>query len=331
LGKLQHLGYLPGGKTEYLSSLRRFLDFVKQGNPTRKEFEEYISESFERSDSFKRGRERSKGTIKDCIYTLKNLQVITEEKNRFELTALGEKFSDSQFAGLVYKALDDAYLRISEIMGLLFEKSPLSSDEIIESLKKRNSSWGTKAQYRVRLNWLMSLGYVVQKGPLYETVDEGRKTIMGRFKNKSTPSHTELQDLLVANGNGLGLRGLPEYQMEKYKLDVVWIQENEDVPFLAAEIQLREPDVEKALTRLAYAKNKHVNEFRLYTKEELIPKATRVVRKVHPELAKLLKIMPWSEIYEENAAIEKFNSAVRDKFFHRPNLRFQTIRAHRLK
>jgi hypothetical protein len=323
LGKLRHLGYLPGGKTEYLSSLRRFLDFVKQGNPKREEFEKYISESFERVGSLEHGNERSQGIIKDCIYTLKNLRLITEEKNRFELTTLGERFSDSQFASLVYKALDDAYERISDIIGLLFEKSLLSSDEIIESLKKDNSSWETKAQYRVRLNWLMSLGYVVQKGPLYEIVDEGPKTVMGGFKDKSTPSHKELQDALVATGNNLRWRSVPEYQMENYKLDVVWFQENEDIPFFAAEIQLEERDLEKALTRLAYAKNKHIQDFCLYTQEELIPKARRIATKAYPDLARVLKVEPWSKINKERISSEAFMSDIGSKFSGRPSIRFR--------
>jgi len=297
--KLRHLGYFPGGESEYASSMKRFLDFVKQRRPSQEEFVEWASESFDL---------KSKGRINDCIYMLRNLGLITVRENKFKLTVSGARFQDSQFLDIVYNALGDIYLGIKETMEVLSEKFPLSRDEIIASLAKRGIHWDLRWQYNVRFNWLLSLGYVVKNGPLYNVVDKSPGTMTGAPEDENAALHKMLQGKLVEAGENYEHRSFPEYSLDDYRLDVVWIQKNEDIPVIAFEIQLRESDLEKALTRLAYARTKHVYRLVLYTTEELIPKAKRILNRGHPELANFLEIMPLSEIDEEKKASEIFKS-----------------------
>lgn len=306
--------YFPGGKTEYLNTVRKFLNFVDQNCPTEEEVEKWFASTFHSTNT---------ALINRCIDTLKKIQLISKEENKFELTALAEKSSDPQFIDLIFKALDTCYLGISETLDVLCKKSPLPLSEIIESLRKVDIEWDTKTQYNIRLNWLLSLGYAVQNGPLYEITDAGRKAKIGVSENEDSPSHDALKAALVATGENWGFRSFSEYVMDSNRLDVVWFPKNETIPRFAAEIQLNEQDLEKALTRLAYAHSKHIDFLGLYTKKELIPKALRILNEIYPELADVLSVDPWSKINKEKVASEMHKLHFRDKFRDKPYLKFR--------
>lgn len=137
--------YFPGGKTEYLNTVRKFLDFVDQNCPAKAEVEKWFANSFGSTNIV---------LINNFIRTLKKIQLITEEESKFKLADLAKKSTDPQFIEFIFKALDTNYLGINETLDVLCKKSPLSLSEIIDSLRKVDVEWATNTQYNIRLNWL---------------------------------------------------------------------------------------------------------------------------------------------------------------------------------
>lgn len=305
LQKQRSMVYFPGGKTEYLNTLRVFLNFVDQNCPVKEEVEKWFADSFD---------SKNVGLINKFIITLKKMQLITEEEGKFKLTVLAENSSEPQFTEFIFNALDKNYLGINETLDVLYKKSPLLLGEIVDSLKEVDIDWDTNTQVIIRLNWLISLGYVVQKGPLYMITYSGRKVKIGESKNENIPSHEDLKNALIEAGKNNGLRSSPEYKLDFHRLDVVWFNPNEDIPVFAAEIQLNERDLELSLSRLACAENKHIYNLSLYTKKEFIAKAQTIQNKIYPDLDNKLDILPWSEIIEEKKASEMFKMHFRDRF-----------------
>jgi hypothetical protein len=310
--------YFPGGKKEYLNTIRKFLDFVNQKSPTKVDAEKWFANSFGST---------SNTLINRFIKTLKAIQLISVNEEKIELAVLGKKSTNPEFVKFIFIELATKILGFSEILDVLRKKSSSSLNEIIEYLKTADIEWDTKTQYIIRLNWLLSLGYAIQKGPLYEITEAGMNAQTSVSDNALIPSHEDLKKAVVKIGENLGLRAFSENEASCYRLDDVWIQSNENIPVFAAEIQLNERDLEKSLARLALGNTMHIYNLCLYTKEELIPKAEFIRNKLYPELADKLEILSWSRIEKETNVSEMWKEFISKKFFYKPHMRWRRIRS----
>ena len=161
---------MPGKYDDYLCSLRKLLNFVDLQNPDKEELMKWILRSF--------NSKNEKCSIK-YIYLLKNIKQIIEVNNKFELTISGKIFLENNDKTVVYDALNNRYTGIEEIMELLLEQ-PLSLDDIGEALRKNGLSMVRDTQFKIRLGWLQSLGYVINMGSTYMLNKENIPTEMLR-------------------------------------------------------------------------------------------------------------------------------------------------------
>ncbi len=155
--KLKGLCYLPGKHEDYICSLQKILNFINQETPEKNVFTSWIMKTF---------RSKNTNCTMKYLYLLKNTGQVSEIDGKLALTSSGKLFLENYDKLLVYDALNDHYNGIEEVMQLLF-KQPLSLDEIAEALRKQGLSMIKNTQFKIRLAWLQSLGYVIKVGPIY--------------------------------------------------------------------------------------------------------------------------------------------------------------------
>jgi len=295
----KRLGILPGGADEYVDTLRKCLEFVRERNPSKEELSKWFKKTF---------HSRSERAPRDYVYTIESLQLIVEVNNRVLLSDISKEFLETYENKLVYQQLDTNYLGIHDLLQLLY-KEPQKLDEISSFLNdKIGTTWQEGKQWEIRLNWLRSLGYVIKDGSQYRLTMEGRKVFEAETeKDEEMPEHKELRDLLCDVGARLGCFSQTEYPINHYSVDVAWKHNKTDKsPFAVFEIH-KGGNLNEALVRLKQARTSLRSEPFLISDKKNMLKAESLLNETFPELVNIIRILHWTEIceFEEYARSSK--------------------------
>jgi hypothetical protein len=158
--KFKGIWPLYGGKKNYVLTLREVLEKISEENPTMDQLVSWLKSEYKgSSDTVAHGMLR---VVNKC------LGFTQEIGGRVGLTSLGEEFLRTGENHLVLEALQKRVLGFEEILSMLAESRELSMAEIHKRLvEKFNLDWKTTAQTMYRLNWLLSLGFVVEEHGKY--------------------------------------------------------------------------------------------------------------------------------------------------------------------
>lgn len=158
--KLKAIWPLYGGMRNYVLTLRKILERVNQENPTMAQLVSWLKSEYKGSS------ERVPYGVLRVVN--KCLGFTQEIGGRVKLTPAAEEFLRTGENRLVLDALRRRVLGFEEILAMLAESRRLSLTEIHAGLLKRcNLDWRTTAQTRYRLNWLISLDFVVKEPGKY--------------------------------------------------------------------------------------------------------------------------------------------------------------------
>ena len=193
--KRLRLGILPGGYNKYVDSLLRCLKYVRQGSPSKEDFNQWFEKTLDAKPK------------NEYILTIESLNLVREIDNAVSLTDKGEKLLDTGDNGVLYQELDSNYKGIHDILEILDKKS-YSVEEILSLLREKvGVPWKRKTQCEIRLNWLCSLGYASKKRRMFSITDQGRVMIHSEVVEEGVPSHAEIQKYLIENAKIFGLIG----------------------------------------------------------------------------------------------------------------------------
>jgi hypothetical protein len=312
LKKLGYLFYLPGGQTKYVSSLMKFLELVRARNPTRKNFIDVFSKEVKVADGY--------------LKLLNKLHLVEEKDGKIEVTTSGMKILESNDFNPIFQVLQDNFPEFAEIIKTLY-KTPLPLEDIIESFQKLGIT-GNKTQWNLRLNWLLSLGYVSKNG-VYKLTQEGRKTAKCMVKEVNEPLHdktlhSKLKEELVAAGKNLKLISRPEFPMDDESLDVIWMQRGAEIPFVVFEISI-EGELDKAIRKIATARKKWNADPILFTTEDQIHDAKSIISTGYSVMDPEQVVKSWKEIHFLTDFAKKFPMFNR-LFSREATLEFRRVR-----
>jgi hypothetical protein len=109
------------------------------------------------------------------------LGFLEKKGGRLSLTPSGEKYLETGDSLLALNALRERVLGFDEILEMLSKGQGFDLDEIHNELLDRcGVDWEKPHQAMYRLNWLISLGFVVKKGRKYFLTREGLKVCQGQ-------------------------------------------------------------------------------------------------------------------------------------------------------
>lgn len=175
LWRYRGLNPLPGGRRNYLSFLTKVLTRVQSANPLRSELSDWIRNEFRVT-----GRE----SPKTYIHILFTLGLIEDKKNGLSLSKNGESFLLTRKQEIVFNALVENYMGVSEITDFLKRRQAASVDEIRKMLLDTcDLKWDSRTQIERRLSWLIALGYVIRAGGKYSL---SRESSIGTNHRKSS-------------------------------------------------------------------------------------------------------------------------------------------------
>jgi len=319
---------MPGGSREYVSSLRKCLEFVMEKNPRRDQLMAWFMKAFPLD-----GKDRAHRTVRDYVDTVKNLKLIAEENDKFFLCEVSRKFLETHDRFLLYQQLDTNYRGVSDIVELLCNQ-PLTLDEICSPLSRKiGRKWRRSTQCKMRVDWLQSLGYVIRDGKVYRLTKEG-ESIVERKGNvgesgvtiaEETRTHARIQEIIVELGEALGLYAEKEYPIDGELLDVVWKRKKDKSPSVAFEIELSR-GLRKAISKLRSTWEGHNSKLFLVTTEKDKLKAESLVSSSFQELARrrdILTIVTVEEIDEWHVSGKKFSDIATVIGFRGAGLRFR--------
>jgi predicted RNA-binding protein len=300
LKRRQRLSPFPGGSHKYIDSLKKCLVFVKAKNPPREELIEWFSRTFP-------PRSESKRMPTDYVYTVLNLGVVIEIDDKLHLSDIGEKFSETSENKLIYQQLDANYLAISDIVQLLREK-PQTLDDVLGFLREKvKIKWKTRTQVAIRLNWLWSMGYIVQDGMLYGLSKEGRSLVEGTSeKEEKLSKHSKIRNMIHEIGRAKHKTSEREYRVNGFKVDVVWKKRPDGDPAVAWEVVLGGNLLRNAFTNLKQANELWNSDLRLVTTQNLLLKARNVLETAFSEIKSRVMIL------NLKAIIEWYETSVKD-------------------
>jgi hypothetical protein len=158
--KFKGIWPLYGGNKNYVLTLKKVLEKVREENPTKDQLASWFkSEYGGSSDTVPYAELR---VISKC------LGFTQEISGRVTLTSQGDEFLRTGENRLVLEALQKRVLGFEEILSMLAESRELSMAEIHKRLvEKFNLDWRTTTQTMFRLYWLLSLGFVVEEHGKY--------------------------------------------------------------------------------------------------------------------------------------------------------------------
>jgi hypothetical protein len=169
--KFKGIWPLPGGTTEYVTTLAKILKRIQENNPTYDELLKWFVTEFK----LKGGK-----TPASCLEYLRRFGFFSRSDDRLSLTDESIRFLASRDYRIVYKVLSDRILGLDDIISWV-SKEPLSEDEIHKRLREKyDLNWRTSAQTYFRLAWLRSLKYVEVKGGRYTLTDEGLRSLSAK-------------------------------------------------------------------------------------------------------------------------------------------------------
>lgn len=285
--KRMTLGYLPGGKNNYLGSIVKILEFIQSRNPAIEELRAWYARNFPSTNSLT--------AYKSGISTIENIELITITKNAVSLTDLGIRFLQTKNNQLIFESLRRNYAGMDEIIRLL-RKRPRTLSEISSSLNRElDLDWKTDIQWQIRLNWLESLRLVTQTEGTYQLASGKQRPIHeGHEKPKEGLSlHNKVRDRIASIAKNEFIVK-PEYPLGRKRLDVVWKQGVDDDPLTVCEVHFG-GNLDGALTKLRMARKKWNSSLILVTNDEGISKVKTEIAKGFPELEGVVEVINYKE------------------------------------
>lgn len=189
---------LPGGSHHYLQTLNDMLCWFRNSKaPTDRLFIDWVMTSYKVSE----------GIAADCISTLVRTLTIQHYMNgQIVLTSMGEKFLSSSAEAQTTLLLDHLlhnFVGLKDALTIFAEAgSPYSFHSLMEKLQPKFPDWHSEAQYRERINWLLSSACLRQiKGKRTFEITEFGQRIYHQFTAEQEgvavmPSQTEVPLLM---------------------------------------------------------------------------------------------------------------------------------------
>lgn len=284
--KLRRLGILPGGFKQYVTTLRKSLEYIQQNNLAQEQFVQWFLRTFPSSERIAR----------DSVFTIRNLRLIVESEGRFCLSEEAKSFLETQDKIILYQQLDANFIGIQDIITMLY-KQPLPLDDICSYLRVTYATkWQKATQCSIRINWLRGLGYVTKDGQKYTLTAEG-KSLVEIVSEEKRPTHKEIQDIIVQLGDVLTHHAEKEYPVEGYFLDVVWKKIRTGVPSDVFEIQLH-GNLHEAFSKLKHAYDKWNSTPYLVTTSQNKQKAESLAISSFQEIEGIVKVLTFEELME---------------------------------
>ena len=197
--KFKGIWPLYGGKKNYVLTLRKVLQKIREENPTMDQLVSWLNSEY---------RSSSNTVPYNMLRVVKKCLGLTQEVGgRVSLTPSGEEFLRTGDNSLVLDALQKRVLGFDEILSMLAESRELSMAEIHKRLLERfNLEWRTTTQTMYRLFWLVSLGFVVEEHGKYhlskpkkpeEPIDEYLKHATALIERNPTMSEANTIATLI--------------------------------------------------------------------------------------------------------------------------------------
>jgi len=301
VNKLSTLGYLPGGNKTYVDSLRKCLEYVRQDNPTQRLIMKWFQDNF---------GSQSENVNVSYVRTVKNLALTQEHRSKFSINQLGEQFLNSGDKSIVFRQLDRRFIGISDIVDILSKES-LTLDRLCFLLKRKaGTKWETQKQCEIRVNWLQSLGYVVEDGSRYylAAARDGTARKEQERQRRESKKHQEIKDLIVELGQANGYFTEKEFAVEGCRYDAAWKRlEYPLAPSHVFEIHER-GSLDRALRKLKFAYMNGIGELFLIIDSKKKQKAEDLVETTLSEIKSIIKIRTPEDMkgwYEKSIAADE--------------------------
>lgn len=156
---------LPGGRANFVETLTKFLNAVKNGASTRKQLVEWYKQNYDTVKSDK--------SAEGYIFVPKNMGLIDVTDGRYQLTEEGTQFVKNGDLNYLYEVISQNLFGFDEILAFLkASKEPKNEQQILDYLRDSlGVQWDTFAQVNFRVQWLINLGKIRSVEEGYVPVD----------------------------------------------------------------------------------------------------------------------------------------------------------------
>jgi predicted RNA-binding protein len=250
---------MPGKGDKYIETFKQILMWIKQMNPTCEEFNIWLQKNFhvEKEQRF--------------FHSLTRLDSIVKCDDKLSLTLFWEKWLDNGNITELYQRISAIDPLLPTILKLLADR-PLTLSEILRIMNEREmAGWKTERSVGIRLNWLLSMGYVERIKDVYDLSVEGRKIVEEKPVDlesiKRSTLHDRTVEALEELGRIVGAQVEREFPIEKERLDVVWKRLQNGWPTFVFEVKVKTKPGD-ALEKLLGARNKWNSKICLVTTTE---------------------------------------------------------------
>jgi len=167
LSKIKGWWPLPGGTRNYIDTLLKILEHIKNNNLTEKTLSDWIIQEYKTV--------RSRKTTAGYIDIVRKTGFVKIDGGIFKITELGEEVLISKDNKFILQTLIKNVDFFEHIMKILLDKEEASIKEIHEELETLfDMDWKSDAQVLWRLYWLLSLKYVEQSNKKYHLTEDGK-------------------------------------------------------------------------------------------------------------------------------------------------------------
>ena len=153
-----------------MGCLIKVLERVKTGFVSRSEFAEWMKKEFKLTGRW------SPRWYAQCFF---DLGLVKESEGGVRLSEIGEEFLMTKDTKLILDILLEKFAGVRHILIVLSEKNGANLNAIHQLLEEAFTfGWKTSSQTRIRLRWLISLGYVRYVKGKYFLENKGREVLM---------------------------------------------------------------------------------------------------------------------------------------------------------
>jgi len=145
---------LPGGTTNYIETLNRFLEQIIEGNNTKRGLINWYVSNFENVVS--------ENTTQGYINVPKSMGITKFENGKYSLTEEGKLYFENKSKEYLYEITNKNILAFGDIFEFIKNSSsPVKEEQILEYLKENfDIDWKTFAQITFRVLWLINMGKI---------------------------------------------------------------------------------------------------------------------------------------------------------------------------
>src|SRR2546425_1136551 len=193
LEKYQGFWPLPGGIQNFVGTLNRVLQFVRDNSPSEDQLVQWFFQNFDKVSP--------EGVARDYVrVTLRHSGLVDFNKPNHFLTKEGEQYLASPNNTTLYKILDDHVIGFHETLEVIASQEIDMEGIAKEVSRKTGMNWSaTYGQPYVRVTWLRSLGVLSGEAGKYTLTAVGRD-LLGQFlppQQAQIPPHFEPRELSV--------------------------------------------------------------------------------------------------------------------------------------